>query len=391
MTRVWNIVLRNGVLAVSILGAAMAADAAAQGQEERGTVKHVVVYYEKGRFGGWPANHGIWSWGNEILVGFSRGYYKDQGPDRHHIDREKPEEHLLARSLDGGETWAIEDPAEKGQLLPQGESLHGVELPGVHVPQPRACPGGIEFTHPDFAMTVRMSSVDAGQSRFYYSLNRGHDWEGPFLLPSFGTPGVAARTDYIVDGPSECLLFLTAAKSDQREGRPLVVQTIDGGASWSLLSLIGPEPEGFAIMPSAVRLSDTELYVAVRRREVSKRWMGAFRSLDNGKTWQPETDPVDNLGEGNPPSLIRLRDGRLCVTYGYRAAPFSIRARLSEDGGRTWGDQLVLRDDGLCRDIGYCRSVQRPDGKVVVVYYFCDEPTGPERYIGATLWTPPGL
>ena len=41
--------------------------------------KHVTVYFEKGMFGGWPANHGIWSWGNEILVGFGMGYNKDQG------------------------------------------------------------------------------------------------------------------------------------------------------------------------------------------------------------------------------------------------------------------------------------------------------------------------
>ncbi|HKB42689.1 MAG TPA: carbon-nitrogen hydrolase family protein, partial [Gemmataceae bacterium] len=71
-------------------------------------VQHV-VYREKGRFGGWPANHGIWSWGDEILVGFSAGHYKDLG-ERHHIDRDKPEEHLLARSRDGGQTWTIENP-----------------------------------------------------------------------------------------------------------------------------------------------------------------------------------------------------------------------------------------------------------------------------------------
>ena len=59
---------------------------------------HVKVFAVPGRFGGWPANHGLWSWGNEILVGFSRGYYKDLG-ERHNIDRERPEEHLLARSL----------------------------------------------------------------------------------------------------------------------------------------------------------------------------------------------------------------------------------------------------------------------------------------------------
>ena len=33
--------------------------------------RHVQVFYEKGRFAGWPANNGIWQWGSEILVGFS--------------------------------------------------------------------------------------------------------------------------------------------------------------------------------------------------------------------------------------------------------------------------------------------------------------------------------
>lgn len=42
-------------------------------------IRHVKVYAEPGRFGDWPANHGAWSWGNEILVGFSRGFYKDLG------------------------------------------------------------------------------------------------------------------------------------------------------------------------------------------------------------------------------------------------------------------------------------------------------------------------
>ncbi|HRR57114.1 MAG TPA: hypothetical protein P5057_09100, partial [Acidobacteriota bacterium] len=71
------------------------------GGQTHPSVEHVVIYHEPGMFGGWPANHGIWIWGDEILVGFSKGYYKNLG-DRHHIDREKPEHHMLARSLDGG-------------------------------------------------------------------------------------------------------------------------------------------------------------------------------------------------------------------------------------------------------------------------------------------------
>lgn len=352
-------------------------------------VQHVVVYHEPGRFGGWPANHGIWSWGDEILVGYSRGDYKDLGPDRHHFDRERPEQHWLARSLDGGESWQHEHPAEKGQLIPRGESLHGVETPGLTIPPLQDCPGEIDFLHPDFALTARMSSVHAGESRFEYSLDRGRIWHGPFRLPHFGATGTSARTDYLVNGSHELTLMLTAAKSNGREGRPLAARTTDGGRTWDFLAWLGPEPEGFAIMPATARLSENELYSVVRCREGSLRWNRAYRSLDNGLSWQFAGDPVTDLGEGNPPALIRLADGRLCLAYGYRAEPYRMGAKLSADGGRTWSPEYVLRDQGANRDMGYPRMVQRTDGKIVVIYYFNETTTGPERYIAATIWNPP--
>ena len=41
-----------------------------------GDVQNVLVYKEAGRFGGWPANHGIWSWGNEIRGRLQRGIFQ---------------------------------------------------------------------------------------------------------------------------------------------------------------------------------------------------------------------------------------------------------------------------------------------------------------------------
>lgn len=367
-------------------------DSGPQGESSSGPevdARHVKVYFEKGMFGGWPANHGVWNWGDEILVGFGMGYYKDQGLN-HHIDREKPEIAMLARSMDGGETWELEDPGEKGYLLTEGGYLHGVTRPGVTLPELRESEGGIDFTHPDLAFTVRTNSIHAGTGRVFYSYDRGKTWDGPFRIPNFDSPGIAPRTDYIVDDKDTCTLFITAAKSDSREGRPLCVRTSDGGATWERVAWIGPEPEvGFSIMPASVRLSETDILVTVRMRDASRRWIGTYLSTDNGATWDYLNDAVPDTGVGNPPAMIKLQDGRICLVYGYRAEPFSIRATLSSDDGRTWSDPIVLRDDGASRDIGYVRAVQRPDGKVVAIYYYTDEASGPERYIGATIWTPP--
>lgn len=85
--------------------------------------------------------------------------------------------------------------------------------------------------------------------------------------------------------------------------------------------------------------------------------------------------------------MIQLRDGRLALTYAYRSKPYGIRARISEDDGVTWSDEIHLRDDGGEADLGYTRTVQRPDGDVITVYYYNVDPMG-ERFIGGTIWTP---
>ena len=68
--------------------------------------------------------------------------------------------------------------------------------------------------------------------------------------------------------------------------------------------------------------------------------------------------------------------------------PFGIRARLSSDEGKTWTPEIILRDDGFDGDLGYPRTLVRPDGRVLTAYYF-NGPQGSDRAIEATLWTPP--
>ncbi|NOZ23217.1 MAG: exo-alpha-sialidase [Planctomycetes bacterium] len=105
------------------------------------------------------------------------------------------------------------------------------------------------------------------------------------------------------------------------------------------------------------------------RVEKSDDHMWQAFSEDGGKTWRQVKTGI----KGHPPSsLIRLHDGRLLLTYGYRHPPFGIRAVLSEDDGRTWQTDRVqvLRTDGDNFDLGYPYSVQLKDGTIVTVYYF---------------------
>lgn len=64
-----------------------------------------------------------------------------------------------------------------------------------------------------------------------------------------------------------------------------------------------------------------------------------------------------------------------------------IRAVFSDDQGETWDmDQMILiRDDGMDRDLGYPASIQMKDGRILSTYYMHDKDG--IRYIGGSIWS----
>lgn len=363
--------------------------------------EHVTVYHEEGRFAGWPANYGMWAWGDEIVVGFTECTHQ-AGAGFHARTPEQPAYPMQARSLDGGRTWQTEpmpapSPGQRGfsadeHMVPQLRVATAIEM-GME-PLPRPCPGNIDFTHPDFALMAARTGLGTGTvAWFYVSYDRARSWQGPYALPLFGLPGVEARTDYLVNSAGGCMLFLTASRDNGDEAAGVfMARTRDAGASFEFVAWVATSPESHLLMPASVRLDEKTIVTAIRCNsarsafDVAPAWIDLYVSADNGSTWRYLSRPVPDTGAGgNPPAMIRLRDGRLCLTHGYRAAPFGIRARLSEDGGKTWGEIIHLRDDGGCSDLGYPRTIQRADGTIVTVYYFNEHPAA-ERCIAATLW-----
>ncbi len=355
---------------------ALCASLTVSGEPAR-VVQNVIVYKEAERFAGWPANNGMWTWGDdEIVLGFTLGWHKEK--EGHTIDPEKKSVRRFARSLDGGLTWSLD---------PEGN----FQDPGQADAKPLT--KAMDFTHPDFALLFVMTSSKTGFSRFFYSTDRCKTWNGPYVFPELGQIGIMARTDYVVDGRRKLMTFMTAGKKDDTEGVPFCARTTDGGLTWKFVSYITPEPPkgGYSIMPATVRVGKDELVSIIRRRErlftdKSAWWIDCWKSYDNGKSWELKHNPLA-ANEGNPATLTVLEDGRIVCVYGHRGAPYGIRAKISLDNGDHWGDEIILRNDGALWDLGYPRTVLRPDGNLVTAYYFND-PAQKERYIAATIWNP---
>lgn len=340
--------------------------------QELPDVEQVTVFQEEGRFAGWPANHGIWSWGDEILVRFNVGWLKDMGEGRHAYDKRQGPEMVWARSLDGGRTWSVdrrESYKDRAELLEESRDR---------------APSSTEqrsFLDPDMALFIK-----GGNWR--YSANRGRDWGPWYALPDSEVP--LSFTSYLIQGAHEVLAIIG---SDGISMSPIMVfSTEDAGTEWNLTSSFG-EPswyEGkrdFISEPSVTRSSATDILVATRRGEPER--IETYRSGDNGSSWTLQGSTLAESG-GTMPNLFGLSDGRVVLIYGYRTRGdgSGIRAKISEDMGQSWGDEFVLRGNAGNWDLGYPLTVQRQDGRLVTVYYFNDDPSG-ERYIGATIWTPP--
>lgn len=343
------------------------------------SVEHTTVYHRDNQFAGWPANEGMWSWGDEILVGFNVAQFEERGDKHSFVGRQQA---AFSRSLDGGRTWMLERHAH---VVPPAM----LGSPGRLLPAPEP----INFTHPGFAMKLR--------GRFFHtSMDRGRNWHGAFRIPNFGQ-GMDARTSYLVTGPSACLFFIPCPVSDGRGTRirSCAVETRDGGRTFHFLSWIGADPidaipsgemphgdDVSSTMPAVVRMDDGRLVCALRNRVKKRKWSSIHESTDGGRSWHDGA--VLEKGSTNPISLVRLGGERIAAVYGNRRRqPFGLCAKVSEDGGRTWGAEAVLRSDGRKWDLGYTRAALRADGRVVVVYYYSTEAL-PQQHIESTIWQP---
>lgn len=144
----------------------------------------------------------------------------------------------------------------------------------------------------------------------------------------------------------------------------------DDGRSWAVIGTIPFHPGHTAAdyhEPHAVETADGRLVAQIRNHgKPYEQETLQTESDDGGRTW---TVPHSIGVWGTPSHLLRLKDGRLLMTNGYRRPPFGNQARVSQDGGRSWSEPFTISADGQGTDLGYPSSVELPDGRIVSVWY----------------------
>jgi Neuraminidase (sialidase) len=155
---------------------------------------------------------------------------------------------------------------------------------------------------------------------------------------------------------------------DKRIG---VAESKDDGLTWHWLADISARPgdsvpKGYHEL-HAVEASDGTLIAQIRNHNTPNSGETLqCESTDGGRTWS-EPHPIGVWGL--PSHLLRLRDGRLLMTYGHRRAPFGNQARVSTDNGKSWGEAMIISGDGIGGDLGYPSTVELTDRTLLTVWY----------------------
>ena len=156
-------------------------------------------------------------------------------------------------------------------------------------------------------------------------------------------------------------------KPDRRVG---VCESSDDGITWNWLSPI-PTREGDNHREyhelHAVEAADGGLICHIRNHnKKNAQEILQTESTDKGRTW---TMPHPIGVWGYPSHLLRLKDGRLLMSYGHRRSPLGIQTRISGDHGRTWSPPIILTSDAFSGDMGYPSTLESGDGTLVTVWY----------------------
>lgn len=206
---------------------------------------------------------------------------------------------------------------------------------------------------------------EAFGSWYAVSLDNGVSWSDKIKCPIFSPHGMIVT-------PDNNLAYVGYAQFDNSSGSWLSERSYIGisfskdGITWSspktILSANERMKKDFH-EPNAIYNDAGDLIVVLRTAE------GMFQteSFNNGDTWSDLRKICD--AADTPPHLLKLDDGTLVLTYGYRVSPIGVRALFSYDGGKNWVNETIITADGIDWDMGYPCSIVLNETEMLTVYY----------------------
>lgn len=139
------------------------------------------------------------------------------------------------------------------------------------------------------------------------------------------------------------------------------------GETWSKVSDVFGANEFLADQlnePNAIVLKNGKMLVAVRSES-----NGIYLAESNDGVTFSNKRVLLPAAKSTPPHLMQTTDGTLVLSYGYRSAPYNIRAIVSKDNGESWSNEIELTSGGVDWDFGYPATIERGNGELLTVYY----------------------
>lgn len=366
--------------------------------------RHSVVYRNDQEFSSWPFYNGLWKLPNgDLMAGFKvvPCVYSDSG-EVHHDNIAVSKGHIVTLlSRDGGASW---DASTLDRIMDYSRSPDDV---AAENPKDYSAEAPVDFTDKNvLIMSGAMPALFTPNSKAWLRLSTdaGKSWRHPIFMPMTGLSSLTAYGSTVTRPDGVNLLFMSTVTRDGWTRRPLVYASTDG-RQWNFLSFMTPQKDDGQSVSDKIgsprfgahryvytrplMLKDGRIVAAIRcqRDPTGLLWTEMHESEDGGRTWHFMSRVND---WGAPADLVQLSDGRLLAVYGYRLPAFGVRYRVSEDGGRTWGSEVILRNDAGSWDCGYPRVIEHEAGKCLAIYYINLKGEGvlPVRHIAQTVFTP---
>ena len=316
----------------------------------------------------------------ELLVAFRRA------PERRAfgeagITHTDPNSYLvLVRSMDGGKSWSQEPQLISAHPFGGSQDPCMVALQNGEI----LC-ASYTWSLMQPAAIAKLKQPVAREGNFVFlggylirSKDGGKSWSPPFIpssvpeeanLDIFGAKIPAYNRGAMCEGSDGRLYWVVAStrtNATRHTGTDLLISR-DHGDSWTYAGPVARDAK--------IQFNETSLYetpngtlVAFIRSEGFNDHTVIARSTDHGKNFSW----TDAGFQGHPHHAIRLPDDRVLLVYGYRHAPFGIRARIlnAECTDASTAPEIILREDGGNGDLGYPWATMVKKDRALVVYYF---------------------